>query len=66
MDLAYTEDKATVYGDVVFKVQLGIYSKNDVVELSKLNELKGVDKKEISEGIHQYTIGTYTNIQAAM
>ena len=66
MDLAYTEDKAAVYGDVIFKVQLGIYSKNDVVELSKLNELEGVEKTEISEGIHRYSIGTYTSIQGAM
>jgi hypothetical protein len=66
MDLAYTEDNAAVYGDVIFKVQLGIYSKNDVVELSKLNELEGVEKTEISEGIHRFTIGTYTSIQGAM
>ncbi|MGB2137959.1 MAG: hypothetical protein ACPHVP_03735, partial [Flavobacteriales bacterium] len=37
-----------------------------LVELSKLNDLEGVEKTEISEGIHQYTIGTYTSIQGAM
>ena len=66
MDLAYTEDKAAVYGEVIFKVQLGIYSKNDVVELSKIQELNDVQKTEISEGIHRYTVGTFTNIQGAM
>ena len=66
MDLSYTEENTAAYGDVIFKVQLGIYSKNDVVELSKLNDLEGVEKTEISEDIHQYTIGTYTSIQGAM
>ena len=66
MNLSYKEENAAVYGDVIFKVQLGIYSKNDVVELSKLNDLEGVEKTKISEGIHQYTIGTYTSIQGAM
>ena len=33
MDLSYTEENTAVYGDVIFKVQLGIYSKNDVVEV---------------------------------
>ena len=66
MNLSFTEENTAVYGDVIFKVQLGIYSKNDVVELSKLNDLEGVEKIEISEGIHQYTIGTYTSIQGAM
>ena len=66
MDFAFTEEKAAIYGDVIFKVQLGIYSRNDVVELSKLNDLEGVEKTKISEGIHQYTIGTYISIQGAM
>ena len=66
MNLSFTDENTAVYGDVIFKVQLGIYSKNDVVELSKLNDLEGVEKIEISEGIHQYTIGTYTSIQGAM
>ena len=66
MNLSYTDENAAIYGDVIFKVQLGIYSKNDVVELSKLNDLEGVEKTEFSEGIHQYTIGTYTSIQGAM
>ena len=58
--------KKKFYGDVIFKVQLGIYSENDVVEVIKLMNLEGVEKTEISEGIHQYTIGTYTSIQGAM
>ena len=66
MNLSYTEENTADYGEVIFKVQLGIYSKNDVVELSKLNDLEGVEKTEISEGIHRYTIGTYTSIQGAM
>ena len=37
-----------------------------LLKLSKLNDLEGVEKTEISEGIHQYTIGTYTSIQGAM
>ena len=66
MNLSYTEENTADYGEVIFKVQLGIYSKNDVIELSKLNDLEGVEKTEISEGIHRYTIGTYTSIQGAM
>ena len=66
MDIGYTEENASVYGDVIFKIQLGIYSKNEVVEIAKINELEGVEKTEISNGIFRYTTGTFTNIQAAM
>ena len=66
MDLSQSKEKVNVYGDVIFKVQLGIYSKNDKAELIKVNELEGVEKTEISEGINRYTIGTYTSIQGAM
>jgi hypothetical protein len=66
MDIGYTEENASVYGDVIFKVQLGIFSKNEVVETAKINELEGVEKTEISNGIFRYTTGTFTNIQAAM
>ena len=66
MDLSQSKEKVNVYGDVIFKVQLGIYSKNDKAELLKVNELEGVEKTEISEGINRYTIGTYTSIQGAM
>ena len=66
MDLSQSKEKVNVYGDVIFKVQLGIYSENDKAELLKVNELEGVEKTEISEGINRYTIGTYTSIQGAM
>ncbi len=66
MNYSFNEENTAIYGDVIFKVQLGIYSKNDVVELNKLKDLEGVEKTEISDGIHQYTIGTYTSIQGAM
>ena len=66
MDLSQSKEKVNVYGDVIFKVQLGIYSQNDKAELIKVNELEGVEKTEISEGINRYTIGTYTSIQGAM
>ena len=66
MDLDYNEDNAAVYGDIIFKVQIGVYSKNDVVEIAKVNEIDGVEKTEVSEGIFRYTSGTFTNIQAAM
>jgi len=68
MDIGSTfnEENASVYGDVIFKVQLGIFSKNDIVEISKINELEDVQKTEISDGIFRYTIGTYTSIQGAM
>ena len=66
MDLSQSKEEVNAYGDVIFKVQLGIYSENDVAELIKVNELEGVDKTEISEGVYRYTIGTYTSIQGAM
>ena len=66
MDLSQSNEKVNAYGDVIFKVQLGIYSENDVTEVIKLNELEGIEKTEISEGIYRYTIGTYTSIQGAM
>ncbi len=66
MDLSQSNETVDAYGDVIFKVQLGIYSENDVTEVIKLNELEGIEKTEISEGIYRYTIGTYTSIQGAM
>ena len=66
MDLSQSKEEVNAYGDVIFKVQLGIYSENDVAEVIKVNELEGVDKTEISEGVYRYTIGTYTSIQGAM
>ena len=66
MDLSQSKEEVNAYGDVIFKVQLGIYSENDVAEVIKVNELEGVDKTKISEGVYRYTIGTYTSIQGAM
>ncbi len=66
MDLSQSKEKVNAYGDVIFKVQLGIYSENDKAELIKVDELEGVERTDISEGIHRYTIGAYTSIQGAM
>ena len=66
MDLTYNEDESAIYGEIIFKVQLGILSKNDAVELSKIKEIKDVEKTEISNGMYSYTVGKFTNIQGAM
>ena len=54
--------------DIGKKMDLNTFILNRIViaELIKVNELEGVEKTEISEGINRYTIGTYTSIQGAM
>ena len=68
MDLSTVENKndESFYGDVIFKVQLGIYGKQDIVELNKLDNLDGVEKTNLQDGLQQYTVGRFTSIQGAM
>ena len=49
-----------------YKVQVGIYSKDEVVEMAKVSEIEGIEKTEIADGIFKFTSGYFSNIQAAM
>ena len=66
MDFGTEENTPTVFGDVIYKVQLGIFGQNDQVNIEAYSEMEGIEIKEMESGLIRFTIGTFTNVQAAM
>ena len=66
MDIQQSVEATADYGDIIYKVQVGIYSKDEVVEMVKVSEIEGIEKTEIADGIFKFTSGYFSNIQAAM
>lgn len=66
MDIQQSVEASADYGDIIYKVQVGIYSKDEVVEIVKVSEIEGIEKTEIADGIFKFTSGYFSNIQAAM
>ena len=66
MDLGRNTQEMTVFGDVIYKVMIGTMAYNDVNAFAEIEEIKGLTRDEIGNGIVRYTVGAFTNIQAAM
>lgn len=66
MDIQQAVESSADYGDIIYKVQVGVFSKDDVVEIAKVSEIEGIEKTEIADGIFKFTSGYFSNIQAAM
>ena len=66
MDYGSEENTPAIFGDVIYKVQLGIFGQNDQVNIEKYNEMNTSEITQMDNGLVRYTTGTFTNIQAAM
>ena len=47
MDIQQSVEATADYGDIIYKVQVGIYSKDEVVEMVKVSEIEGIEKAEL-------------------
>ena len=66
MDYGSEESYPAIFGDVIYKIQIGIFGQNDLVNIEKYEDMKGIEITEMNNGLLRYTTGTFTNIQAAM
>jgi hypothetical protein len=66
MDIQQNQDAEATYGDIIYKVQVGIFSKDEIVDIAKVSEIEGIEKTEIETDIFRFTSGSFSNIQAAM
>ncbi len=55
-----------VFGDVIYKIQIGIYGQNNQKQIDEAYQLKDVETTDLNNGLVRYSIGTFTNLQAAM
>lgn len=66
MDYGSEENAPAIFGDVIYKVQLGLFGQNDQASIEKYNKMKDAEATQMESGLVKFTIGTFTNIQAAM
>ena len=67
MDHGKEESTPAVFGDVTFKIQIGILGDNTNEEiLEPILDLDGISATEMNDGLIRYTVGNYTSLQSAM
>lgn len=66
MDYGTEENSPAIFGDVIYKVQLGIFGQNDKINIEKFEGMENIEITEMNSGLLRYTTGTFTNVQAAM
>ncbi len=66
MDIQQNQEAEATYGDIIYKVQVGVFSKDEIVDIAKVSEIEGIEKTEIETDIFRFTSGSFSNIQAAM
>ncbi|MGC6428728.1 MAG: outer membrane beta-barrel protein [Flavobacteriales bacterium] len=66
MDYGLESNAPPVFGDVIYKVQLGVFGLNDKSKITEYSEIDNIEKENMENGLIRFSIGTFTNIQAAM
>jgi hypothetical protein len=66
MDYGSEKNSPAIYGDVIYKVQLGVFGQNDRASIQEYSQIENVEKEVLENGLLRFSTGTYTNIQAAM
>jgi hypothetical protein len=67
MDHSKDSSNPAVFGEVLYKVQIGIYGQNNQKQIDEAYQLSDdIETADLNNGLVRYSVGKFTNLQAAM